>query len=293
MSIDLRFAVANIVRTALAEDIGTGDVTTLATVSPEARGRAQIVAKAAGVLAGMPVVEEVFRQVSPEIKVCPAVAEGVYFAPGDVLCEIEGPAQAILTGERVALNFLQRLCGIATRTARLVMQVEGTGAQIVDTRKTTPGLRLLEKYAVTVGGGRNHRMGLYDAVMIKDNHIVAVGSITTAVQRARKAVPHTMTVTVECQTLEQVDEALQAGADILLLDNMDIATLTEAVRRSKGHALTEASGGITEETAAEIARTGVDLLSVGALTHSAPAVDMSLEFRNEGTASDTHHVRGH
>jgi nicotinate-nucleotide pyrophosphorylase (carboxylating) len=278
MSVDLRFAVANIVRTALAEDIGTGDVTTLAIVPPEVRGRAQIVAKAEGVLAGMPVVEEVFRQLSSEVKVHATISEGAHFSPRDILCEIVGPAQAILTGERVALNFLQRLSGIATRTARLVAQVAGTGAHIVDTRKTTPGLRLLEKYAVTVGGGRNHRMGLYDAVIIKDNHIRTAGGITEAVRGVRNAVPHTMTVTVECETLEQVEEALHAGADILLLDNMDIATLSEAVRRAKGRALTEASGGITEERVTQIARTGVDLLSVGALTHSSPAIDMSLEF---------------
>lgn len=263
---------------ALREDIGTGDVTTLSTVPPEARARGRMVAKAAGVVAGLPVVEEVYRQISPQVVVRPLAAEGARVQPGDALCEIEGPAQAILIGERVALNFLQRLSGIATRTARFVELVAGTGARIVDTRKTTPGLRLLEKYAVRVGGGHNHRMGLYDAVMIKDNHIIAAGGITAAVRRAREAAPHTMTVTVECETLAQVDEALEAGADALLLDNMDNATRAEAVRRAKGRALTEASGGITEGTAREIAKTGVDILSIGALTHSAPALDISLDL---------------
>lgn len=266
------------VRAALREDIGTGDVTTQATVAPETRALARLVVKQAGVVAGLPVVEEVFQQVDPGIFVRLLVAEGAHVTPQTVLCEVEGAAQGILTGERVALNCLQRLSGVATRTARFVALVAGTKARIVDTRKTTPGLRLLEKYAVTVGGGHNHRMGLYDAVMIKDNHIVASGGITAAVARAREAIPHTMTITVECETLAQVDEALAARADILLLDNMDNATRAEAVRRTAGRALTEASGGITEETARAIAETGVDILSIGVLTHSAPALDISLDL---------------
>ena len=267
-----------IVGMALREDIGTGDVTTLATVDPAAVGRARMVAKAYGVVAGLPVVEEVFRQVDPAVTVMLTVNDGARVGPGETLCDIEGPAQSILTGERVALNFLQRLSGVATRTARFVEQVAGTGARIVDTRKTTPGMRALEKYAVTVGGGRNHRIGLYDAVMIKDNHIVAAGGIAPAVERARRLVPHTMTITVECESLGQVDEALAAGADILLLDHMDNPTRAEAVRRAKGRALTEASGEITEETTAAIAATGVDILSIGALTHSAVALDISLNM---------------
>jgi nicotinate-nucleotide pyrophosphorylase (carboxylating) len=267
-----------IVGMALREDIGTGDVTTLATVDPAAVGRARMVAKAYGVVAGLPVVEEVFRQVDPAVTVMLTVNDGARVGPGETLCDIEGPAQSILTGERVALNFLQRLSGVATRTARFVEQVAGTGARIVDTRKTTPGMRALEKYAVTVGGGRNHRIGLYDAVMIKDNHIVAAGGIAPAVERARRLVPHTMTITVECESLGQVDEALAAGADILLLDHMDNPTRAEAVRRAKGRALTEASGEITEETTAAIAATGVDILSIGALTHSAVALDISLDM---------------
>jgi nicotinate-nucleotide pyrophosphorylase (carboxylating) len=266
------------VRAALREDIGTGDVTTQATVAPETRALARLVAKQAGVVAGLPVVEEVFQQTDPGIFVRALVAEGAHVAPQTVLCEVEGSAQGILTGERVALNYLQRLSGVATQTARFVALVAGTKARIVDTRKTTPGLRVLEKYAVTVGGGHNHRMGLYDAVMIKDNHIVASGGITAAVARAREAIPHTMTITVECETLAQVDEALAARADILLLDNMENATRAEAVRRAAGRALTEASGGITEETARAIAETGVDILSIGVLTHSAPALDISLDL---------------
>jgi len=280
----LGYQVEESVRRALQEDIGTGDVTTLTTVPSEVRARAWMMAKAAGVVAGLPVVAEVYRQVSSLVATRPLVEEGARVQPGDRLCEIEGPAQAILTGERVALNFLQHLSGIATRTARFVELVAGTGARIIDTRKTTPGLRLLEKYAVTVGGGRNHRLGLYDAVLIKDNHILAAGGITAAARRARAAIPHTMTITVECETLAQVDEALAAGADMLLLDHMDVVTMAESVRRAKGRALTEASGNITEETVRAIAETGVDVISIGALTHSAPALDISLDLQEGGRA---------
>jgi nicotinate-nucleotide pyrophosphorylase (carboxylating) len=281
MSVGGNLLLEEIIRSALREDIGTGDVTTLATVPPDAQARARIITKAAGVVAGLPVAEEVFLQVSRAVDMRMMVEDGARVEKSDVLAELEGPAQALLTGERVALNFLQRMSGIATLTARFVELTSSTGARVVDTRKTTPGMRLLEKYAVTVGGGHNHRMGLYDAVLIKDNHIVAAGGITAAVRRARAAIPHTMTITVECETLNQVDEALAAGADVLLLDNMDNSTRAEAVRRAKGRALTEASGGITEETAAEVARTGVDILSIGALTHSAPALDISMDFVKE------------
>jgi nicotinate-nucleotide pyrophosphorylase (carboxylating) len=272
------YSLTESVAHALREDIGTGDVTTLSTVPADRTARAEIVSKAQGVVAGLAIVEEVFRQVDPAVRVTRVKQDGDRIAPRDVICTAEGSARSLLIGERVALNFLQRLSGIATRTARFVALVEGTGARVVDTRKTTPGLRVLEKLAVVIGGGRNHRMGLYDAVMIKDNHIVAAGGISAAVQRARASIPHTMTITVECETLEQVDEALRAGADILLLDNMANQVRTEAVRRARGRALTEASGGITEDTAAEIAATGVDILSIGALTHSAPALDISLDL---------------
>ncbi len=270
--------LARVVRTALEEDIGVGDITTLSTVSEKAVARGKIVVKSSGIIAGMPVVMEVFRQLDAQIKVRATAEEGARVNQGDVVGEIEGPARSILTGERVALNFLQRLSGIATMTRRYVNSVMDSGVQILDTRKTTPGLRLLEKYAVRVGGGHNHRMGLYDAGMIKDNHIVAVGSIASAVEQARAAMPRTMTITVECETLNQVDEALTAGADVLLLDNMDNLTRREAVRRARGRAKTEASGGIALENVTEVAETGVDFISVGALTHSALPLDMSLDF---------------
>jgi len=270
--------VREIVRLALREDIGTGDVTSETVVESVSRARAVIVSKADGVLAGLPLVLEVFHQISPDVTVSDRLEEGARIGSGDILCRIEGPARAILGGERVALNFLQRMSGIATLTSRFVDAIAGTSARIVDTRKTTPGLRILEKQAVLAGGGHNHRMGLYDAVMVKDNHIAAAGGIREAVRKARAMIPHTMTITVECENLVQVDEALNANADILLLDNMDGEARREAVRRAKGKALTEASGGITLETVAEVARTGVDLISVGALTHSAPALDISLDI---------------
>ena len=271
-------AIEQAVRLALQEDIGPGDITSDSVVPEHAVARARITAKSTGVLAGLPVTAEVFRQVNPAMSVLGLVEEGAELSSGDVIGHVEGPARSLLTGERAALNFLQRLSGIATMTARFVKLVEGTGVRIVDTRKTTPGLRILEKYAVRVGGGHNHRMGLYDAVMIKDNHIIAAGGITAAVRRARAAIPHTMTITVECESLEQVDEALTAAADILLLDNMENPVRAEAVRRASGRALCEASGGVAENSVAEIALTGVDIISVGALTHSAPALDISLDF---------------
>lgn len=267
-----------IVRLALLEDIGTGDVTTQFTVAPEINGVARMIVKQAGVIAGLPVVTEVYRQVDSEVQVTPLVSEGDFVEAGTVLCHIEGRAQSLLTGERVALNFVQRLSGIATKTAQMVSLVAGTKARVVDTRKTTPGLRNLERYAVRIGGGHNHRFGLYDAILIKDNHIRACGSVTEAVHSAFAQAPHTMTVTVECDTLEQVDEAVQAGADIVLLDNMTLDQLRQAVSIIDGQAAAEASGGVNAETIAEIAQTGVDVISVGALTHSATALDISLDF---------------
>jgi nicotinate-nucleotide pyrophosphorylase (carboxylating) len=267
-----------IIRRALAEDVGTGDMTTLFTVSPETRATASIVAKSAGVIAGLPLMEHVFHAVDPSLMMEYIVSDGAVVRPGQTLFSIMGPAQSILTGERVALNFLQRLSGIATKTARFVELAAGTRARIVDTRKTTPGLRVLEKYAVRVGGGHNHRFGLYDAVLIKDNHIAAGGGITQAVQSAFAQAPHTMTVTVECDTLAQVQEAVDAGADIVLLDNMSVEQMEQAIEIVAGQAATEASGGVTEETIAAIAQTGVDIISVGALTHSAPSLDISLDL---------------
>lgn len=267
-----------IVRRALSEDVGTGDVTTQFTVAPSIQATAIMLAKSAGIVAGLPVAAAVFMQIDPSLVIETQVEEGAQVQPGQTLMTIAGAAQSILTGERVALNFVQRLSGIATKTARFVELAAGTRARIVDTRKTTPGLRALEKYAVRVGGGHNHRFGLYDAVLIKDNHIAASGSIMQAVQNAFAQAPHTMTVTVECDTLAQVQEAVDAGADIVLLDNMTTVQLEQAIEIVAGQAATEASGGVNEDTVAAIALTGVDIISVGALTHSAPALDISLDL---------------
>jgi len=264
---------------ALQEDIGHGDLTTRYVVPPQLVGKAQIVAKAEGVLAGIPVVERLFSLLDNKLLVTAWQSEGSSLEPGKIIAEISGSVASILTGERVALNFLQHLSGIATRTHSLVRLIEGSGAVIVDTRKTIPGLRQLEKYATRMGGARNHRFGLYDGVMIKDNHIVAAGgSITQAVALVKQAVPHTVKIEVEAENLEMVAEALAAGADIILLDNMEIAMMKAAVELIQGQALTEASGGITEATIAEVAATGVDMISVGAITHSAPALDISLDL---------------
>jgi nicotinate-nucleotide pyrophosphorylase (carboxylating) len=270
--------IIDIVRRALAEDIGTGDMTTLLTVPESAVAMGSLLAKQAGVVAGLPVAAQVFAQVDPALAIEFTAEEGQYVEAGETLMAVRGSARSILTAERVALNFLQRLSGIATKTARFVALVEGNKARIVDTRKTTPGLRALEKYAVRVGGGFNHRFGLYDAILIKDNHIQAAGGITPAVQAAYAQAPHTMTVTVECDTLAQVEEAVAAGVDIVLLDNMSLAMLREAVELLDGQAAAEASGGVNEETVTAIAQTGVDIISVGALTHSAIALDISLDL---------------
>ena len=268
-----------IVHAALVEDIGSGDVTTLLTVPPGAVARAVMMAKGDGVLAGLAVGCRAFSMVDPHVVWEPHADDGDPVTPGLPIATISGPARGILTGERVALNLIQRLSGTATLTRRFVDAVAGTGARIVDTRKTTPGLRTLEKYAVRMGGGGNHRTGLYDAVLIKDNHLAAGGGVLAAVRRARERAPHTMKIEVECKTLEQVDEAIESGADIILLDNMTLAEMAHAVGRIRGTgALTEASGGVRLETARAIAETGVDLISVGALTHSAPALDISLDF---------------
>lgn len=274
----LHLQYESLVRAALEEDIGAGDVTTQLTVPSEAIARAVMLAKSEGVICGMMLAATAFHLVEPSIVFEPHVADGERVEMRTPLATITGPARGVLTGERVALNFIQRLSGIATLTARFADAVKGTNARIVDTRKTTPGLRTLEKHAVRCGGGYNHRIGLYDAVLIKDNHIAAGGGITATVGRAKAYAPHPMRIEVECKTLEQADEAVLAGADILLLDNMDLETLKEAVRRIGGRALTEASGGVRLETVAAIAQTGVDLISVGALTHSAPALDISLDF---------------
>ena len=259
---------------ALAEDVGSGDVTTEATVADGTLARGLLTQKAPGVIFGVGLVQETFRQLDPGVGFELMAEEGRWREGGAVL-ELEGAARAILTGERTALNFLQRLSGVATMAARAVREVEGTGAVILDTRKTTPGLRELEKAAVRAGGATNHRAGLYDAILIKENHIALAGGIAEAVGRARERAPE-LPLEVECRTLEEVDQALEAAAPRILLDNMSPRQLREAVEHVGGRAELEASGGATLETIRELAGTGVDFISVGALTHSAPALDLSL-----------------
>ena len=266
---------------AFAEDIGIGDITTEATVPPSQQGVGTIVAKSGGVVAGLPVAARVFDTLDATLIFQAFVNDGDKVVAGAPLAEVRGSAKTILIGERTALNFLQRLSGIATLTAQFVNAVSGYAVNIVDTRKTAAGWRAVQKYAVRVGGGHNHRFGLFDGVLIKDNHIVAAGGIANAVRKARESVPHTGKIEVEVETAAQVDEALQAGADILLLDNMSLELMRRVVEQIDGRAVTEASGGITLERVREVAATGVNLISVGALTHSAMPLDMSLTLTLE------------
>jgi nicotinate-nucleotide pyrophosphorylase (carboxylating) len=262
---------------ALAEDIGAGDVTTEATVPEDAVGAAELLLKEPGVVCGLRAAESTFRALDPEVRFEALASDGVLVRdPPAVVARVSGSERAILTGERVALNFLGRLSGIATLTRRYADAVEGTGAAVLDTRKTTPGLRALEKHAVVCGGGRNHRFGLDDAVLVKDNHLRAAGSVTRAVELVRAA--SDLPVEVECETLQQVGEALEAGVDAILLDNMTLDELREAVSLTAGRARLEASGGVSLTTVRAIAETGVDEISVGALTHSARSLDVSLEL---------------
>jgi nicotinate-nucleotide pyrophosphorylase (carboxylating) len=266
-----------LVARALAEDVGGGDVTTAATVPEAQRARALITQKAPGVVYGIDVAAQVFAALDPDIEFVPLVPEGEWRESGEVL-RIEGRARAILTGERTALNFLQRLSGVATLAARCVRAIEDVKPHppaILDTRKTTPGLRALEKAAAAAGGARNHRAGLYDQILIKENHAALAGGVGPAVRRARELSPG-LPLEVECENLAEVDEALAAGAPMILLDNMSVAQLAEAVRHVAGRAQLEASGGVTLDTLREFAQTGVDFISVGAITHSAPALDLSL-----------------
>jgi nicotinate-nucleotide pyrophosphorylase (carboxylating) len=265
-----------IIENALAEDIHTGDITTLSVVKERHEARARLIAKEPLVLAGIEVAARVFHTLDPRILFTPLFRDSEMPGSGDIIAELLGDVSMLLQGERVALNLLQRMCGVATLTARYVDAVNGTGARIVDTRKTAPGLRILDKYAVRAGGGSNHRFGLYDGVLIKENHITAAGGITLAVARARDFIPHTIKIEVETETLAEVAEALACGADIIMLDNMDTASMRAAVQLIAGRALVEASGGVTLETVREIAETGVDIISVGALTHSARAMDISM-----------------
>ncbi|HWW01768.1 MAG TPA: carboxylating nicotinate-nucleotide diphosphorylase [Candidatus Acidoferrum sp.] len=271
-----------LVRQALAEDIGSGDVTTLATVPEQARASARMRAREPLVVAGLALSETVFSEVGKDVTVHREVQDGQRVAPGGTLLRVEGAARSLLSAERVALNFVQRLSGVATLAARFVEAVNGTQAQILDTRKTTPGWRRLEKYAVACGGAANHRFGLYDMVLIKDNHLAALkdeppNPIAAAIKRARTRYPE-LKIEVETDTLDQVEQALAAGAELILLDNMNPAELRLAVKACNGRARTEASGGVTLESVRAIAEAGVDFISVGALTHSARAVDVGLDF---------------
>ncbi len=272
-------SVLDLIKRALEEDAGNGDITTTSTIPEGAVAYGKYIAKEDGVLCGMPVVRAVFDELDESIELCVNFPEGAHFKKGDVLAEVKGNARSVLTGERVGLNLLQHMSAIATKTNEAVAKVEGYKAKITDTRKTTPGLRYLEKLAVRVGGGTNHRYNLSDGVLIKDNHIVAAGSITAAVTAARNAVPHTLKIEVEVETFDQLHEALEAGADIIMLDNMSCEDMKKAVEIVDGRAYLEASGNMGERELSEVAATGVDIISIGALTHSVKALDISLKFK--------------
>ena len=268
-----------LVKSALDEDGAFNDLTTLATVVSDRRARGRLVARRAGVVSGVPLAVEAFCILDPKVTIRVDQEDGAHVARGESILYLTGHARALLAAERVALNFMQKLSGVASLTARYVEEVRGTRARILDTRKTTPGWRLLEKYAVRCGGGTNHRLNLSSAVLIKDNHLAAVdGDVAVAVRRARDLAPVGTKVEVECESLEQVKAALDANADIVMLDNMSPTQMGECVRMANGRAITEASGGINLDTVRRIAETGVDWISVGALTHSAPALDLALDF---------------
>ncbi len=273
------------VRAALSEDIGRGDATTLATVPKNLTARAAMRARVPLVVAGLALAEAAFRELSTAVRVRRLAGDGQRVKAGATLLEVSGPARALLSAERVALNFVQRLSGVATLTVQFVQAVRGTPARILDTRKTTPGWRRLEKYAVACGGGWNHRLGLFDMILIKDNHLAALrnekpNAVAAAVARARQKFPR-LKIEVEADTLKQVRQAIDAGAEMILLDNMSTAQLRQAVKLARGRAKTEASGGVNLNTVRALARTGVDFISAGALTHSAPAVDIGLDFTNK------------
>ncbi|MBF0182264.1 MAG: carboxylating nicotinate-nucleotide diphosphorylase [Magnetococcales bacterium] len=267
---------SDIVRHALMQDLGRGDLTTNILVPAKQKAEAVLIAREDLVACGLPVVAEVFHQLDERIRMLPEKPDGGGVCAGNTICTITGPARGILTGERVALNFFQNLSAVATQTRRFVEKVEGLPVRIVDTRKTTPGLGPLQKYAVRTGGGHNHRQGLDDGVLVKENHLALAGGVREAVKRLRETVSHLMRIEVECETLEQVREALDEGVEAILLDNMDLETMRRAVAIAGGKALLEASGNVTLANVREVAETGVDLISVGALTHSAGSVDVSL-----------------
>lgn len=274
-----RIVIEPAVRTALMEDLGlAGDLTSAAVIPEDHRSTVVMAARKCGVVAGLEAAELAFALVDPKISVTRHVGDGASIQPGEVIATIEGPSRGILSGERTALNFLGHLSGIASVTAQIVGAIEGTKAAVVCTRKTTPGLRALEKYAVRAGGGMNHRFALHDAILIKDNHVAIAGSVSEAIRRAKSAVGHMVKIEVEVDTLDQLREAMDVGVDAVLLDNMTPIQLREAVAMVAGRAITEASGGITPETAASVAASGVDLLSLGWITHSAPTLDIGLDF---------------
>lgn len=274
---------------ALEEDVGRGDITSDLLIPADTVSRALLRSRTDGVVAGLDVAAAVFAAVDARLDFSALISDGSAVAPGEEIGIVSGPARSVLRGERVALNFLQRLSGIATLTSRYVKAVRGTKARVVDTRKTTPGLRSLEKYAVRAGGGFNHRRDLSDTMMIKDNHLTVIEalglSVSGAIRQARQALPHTSKIEIEVDRFDQISEALEAGADIILLDNMSAEDLIKAVSLINGRAITEASGGVTLATISEIAKTGVDVISVGALTHSAPALDIGLDFEVDALQS--------
>ncbi|MBN1924638.1 MAG: carboxylating nicotinate-nucleotide diphosphorylase, partial [Prolixibacteraceae bacterium] len=272
---DILKEIESVIIAGLEEDVKTGDVTTNLLIPSETRKTATLFAKANGVIAGLPVAEAVYKKLDPNIEFIPEVNDGDKVFAGQLLCTIKGSFRALLTGERLALNFLQRMSGIATETSRYVEAVKGYNTLILDTRKTAPGLRALDKYAVKTGGGTNHRIGLFDMVMIKDNHISVAGGITNAVNSIRPKIGDQVKVEVETTNLDEVNEALQAGADIIMLDNMDTETMKKAVKLIGSKAKVEASGNMTLERVREVAATGVDYISIGALTHSVTALDIS------------------
>jgi nicotinate-nucleotide pyrophosphorylase (carboxylating) len=274
---DIMQTAEMLVRMAIAEDIRTGDVTSKSILSPTQRAQAELIAKADGVIVGIPIASMVFSRVDSSIQFKHAMDDGTSAHAGDCIAQVEGPAVSLLAAERSALNFLQHLSGVATLTAAYVRAVAGTRAVILDTRKTLPGYRVLEKYAVRMGGGQNHRMGLYDMALIKDNHIAVAGSIAMAVKRVHTADPNLM-VEVEVTDLNELREALVMSVDRIMLDNMDLETMREAVRITAGRVGLEVSGGVNLQTVAAIAGIGVNYISIGALTHSAPALDISMEI---------------
>jgi len=279
-SIKENIQIDKIIEQALLEDIGTRDITTESIIPSNLKAKGIIKTSEEGVVAGLDAACRIFQKLDSEIIFQEKIKDGTKITPNKVLAEITGPARTILKGERVALNFLQRMSGIATITSKFCQEIKDFPVRIVDTRKTTPGLRILEKYAVRMGGGYNHRFGLYDAVLIKDNHIAVAGGIKSAVNSIRKQISHTVKIEVEVENLSQLQEALKMKVNIIMLDNMDLETMKEAVKMVKSKALIEASGGITLEKVREIAQTGVDLISIGALTHSVKSLDIGMEIKN-------------